>query len=204
MSDVLKGQFSVEIGKVINKCDDLSAQSAIKSLLDPSANMFENANSIFEYMRFCKLTEEQVSQKLGIDERIVVHKLLLLKFTKTQRQIILQSGICEKCAIEIAKLFKADKAKVIKELALSQFYGKKAQELVYDKIKQLKDRQLSLCNKIASPQKIIIRDVGLFFNTVERAVKLMQSGGYEVQNTRHENEKEYRLDIKVKKNNKNN
>jgi ParB family chromosome partitioning protein len=204
VSDVLNGDYCVKVGKVVNKNQDLTAQSAVQSLLDPSSNMFDNANSIYEYMRFCKFSEEQVAQKLGIDERIVVHKLLLLKFTKIQRQVILQSGICEKCAIEVGWLFKADKTKVIKELAQSQFYGKKAQELVYDKIGQLKDRQFCDCSKIASPKKILIRDVGLFFNTVERAVKLMQSGGYDVQNVRHENEKEYRLDIKVKKNNKNN
>lgn len=204
MSDVLNEDFCVKVGRVVNKDQDLSAQSAIQSLLDPSANMFDNANSICEYMRFCKLSADKVAEKLCIDELIVEDKLLLLKFTKNQRQVILQSGICEKCAIEIARLFKAEKAKVIKELAQSQFYGKKAQELVYEKIKQLKDRQFSDCTKIASPKKILIRDVGLFFNTVERAVKLMQSGGYDVQNVRHENEKEYRLDIKVKKNNKNN
>lgn len=204
MSDILNKDFCVTFGKVISKKTDSSAQSAIESLLNPDNNMFENASAIETYMHLCKLSKKQVSEKLGIDERIVIHKLSLLKFSKTQRQIILQSGMSEKCAMDLARLPKTQRTRILKELSVLDLHGKNAQDFVYKCILEITENEIKPCEKRITPKKIIIRDVGFFFNTVDRAVKLMKSGGYEIENVRMEDEKEYRLDIKVKKNGKNN
>lgn len=128
------------------------------------------------------LTQQQAAMQLGMSQPAVANKLRLLRLTDTQRQIILREGLTERQA---RALLRADEG--LRDEALAAAVGQKLTaegiERYIDELKTREKRRRSYQRRSAA-----LGDVRLFFNTVEKAVKVMQLAGVKAETERKQND----------------
>lgn len=154
--------------------DTNSKQSAVFALIENiqrrDLNYFEEALAIRNLIVEWGITQEEASKRLGKAQSTIANKLRLLKFTEQQQKKILQYELTERHARALLKLPDSQAVdKVIHCIASKQLNVKQTEEYVETFLKQ---------EVKATPKFIpVIKDVRVFFNTMDKAVKLMQKSG---------------------------
>lgn len=148
-------------------------------------NYFEEADMIYEIIDKSGISHDRMAKSLGISEATLKKKLSLLHFDKTERKLILKAGISVDYAIKLDTLNPETKCEFYRAVA-NGVIGRDAEDLILS---------------ISSTQttKIVIKDVRLFYNTVNKAVSIMNKGGIPVKCTREEHKTFTRLVITVPK-----
>lgn len=154
--------------------DTNSKQSAVFALIENiqrrDLNYFEEAIAIQNLIVEWGITQEEASKRLGKAQSTIANKLRLLKFSEEQQKKILQNDLTERHARALLKLPDSQSIdKVIHYIVSKQLNVKQTEEYVETFLKQ---------EVKATPKFIpVIKDVRVFFNTINKAVKLMQKSG---------------------------
>lgn len=69
-----------------------------------SMNMFEEAKALEGTIALCHITQEELSDKLGVSQSYIANKLRLLRFSEPMRRRILDGGLTERHARAILRL----------------------------------------------------------------------------------------------------
>ena len=149
-------------------------------------NYFEEAEIIFDIMSQSGIPKERMAKRLGISEEALSHKLALLNFDATERKIILKSQICAEAAYQLQGLPPEPKCELYRAM-VSGVGGRTAEDLIAE---MSADRRHT---------KIVIKDVRLFYNTVDKAVAIMNKSGIPVRCERDERKTCTKLVITVPK-----
>ena len=170
-------------------------QSAIMSLLEnlqrEDLNFFDEANGIEKLIENYGMTQEEVASKLGKSQSTIANKLRLLKLSEDQRIKIIQLGLSERHARALIRLPEIQRDDAIREIATRNLNVDQTDKMV---------------NSIVEPQihrskskMTIIKDVRIFFNTINNAVTLMQRSGIEAVANRHEYSEYYEYTVRIPK-----
>lgn len=173
-----------EVPCIILKTD--STQSAIFALIEniqrKDLNYFEEAVAISKLIEKWNITQEQAAIKLGKSQSTIANKVRLLKFNENQRMKMLNNGLTERHARALLKLpddQSVDKA--VHYINSKRLNVKQTEEYVNDFLKQE--------TKQVAPKFIpVIKDVRIFFNTIDKAVKTMQKAGIMAKTKREDND----------------
>ena len=184
---------------IVIKCTD--RESAIFALLEnlqrSDLGMFEEARGISRLIRKYNLTQEEAAIKLGKKQSTVANKLRLLKLSMEEQDIINQAGLSERHAraflrISDESLRKEALSKVISDgLNISQ-----TEELVDNIVSRS-------CVEVDDKQKkkrIVIKDVRIFINTINKAVDTMRLAGINAVSKRAENDDYIEYTVRIPKN----
>ncbi len=189
---VLAGRSHVPC--IVIHCSE--CQSAVYTLIEnlqrEDLTYFEEADAIKLLIDEHSFTQQEVAQQIGKRQSTVANKLRLLKLTSEERKILTENDLSERHArallkIESEKMRKKVLAKIVENgLNVSQ-----TEEVVNRIIKP------ELSKKTASPKTIIIKDVRLFFNTINKALATMRKSGIDATDEKTETESfiEYRIRI---------
>lgn len=177
---------------VLDKSEtEIAVLCTIENLQREDLNFFEQAQAIDTLVNELKLTQAQVGQKLCLSQPAVANKLKLLQFSQAQRQMMLKANLTERHARAIARL-EAEKQQKAIEYVIAHQLNVAATDRYIEKL---------LFKKPKHAQKTIIRikDIKLFTNTITKAIKLMQSAGFNPQyeQTNKEEFVEYKIKIPV-------
>ena len=162
---------------IIIKCND--RDSAVFALLENlqrcDLGMFEEARGISKLIRRYGLTQEQAAQKLGKSQSTVANKLRLLHLTYEEQDWIVQAGLSERHARALLKVYDQE----LRKEALSKMIS---ENLNVAQSEEMIERLLHTCcllpeekNKVT--QKVIIKDIRIFINTINKAVDTMKKAG---------------------------
>lgn len=184
---------------IVIKCTD--RESAIFALLEnlqrSDLGMFEEARGISRLIRKYNLTQEEAAAKLGKKQSTVANKLRLLKLTMDEQDWINQAGLSERHArallrISDESLRKEALSKVISEgLNISQ-----TEELV-DNI--ISSSFIEVDDKHRK-KRVVIKDVRIFINTINKAVDTMRLAGINAVSKRAENDDYIEYTVRIPKN----
>lgn len=184
---------------IVIKCTD--RESAIFALLEnlqrSDLGMFEEARGISRLIRKYNLTQEEAAAKLGKKQSTVANKLRLLKLTMDEQDWINQAGLSERHArallrISDESLRKEALSKVISEgLNISQ-----TEELV-DNI--ISSSFIEVDGKHRK-KRVVIKDVRIFINTINKAVDTMRLAGINAVSKRAENDDYIEYTVRIPKN----
>ena len=146
-------------------------------------NAFEEAEMIAEILAKSGVSMERMAKSLGITEEALGNKLCLLNFDRTERKLILKAKLSPESAAVLDKLLPQTKCEIYRAIA-NGVVGLNAEELITD---------------AAAYQhtKVAIKDVRLFYNTVGKAVSIMNKSGISVKCDREERKTFTRLVITV-------
>lgn len=143
--------------------------SLIENLQRQDLNCFEVAQGIARLIRDHELTQCEAAQQLGWSPSAVANKLRLLRLPSVVREKIVAAGLSERHARALLRL--EDPAQ--RDAALERMIGEK---LTVAQSERLVDGLLA-GHARRRPAKPLVRDVRVFFNTIDHALGIMRRGG---------------------------
>ncbi|MDD5795830.1 MAG: ParB/RepB/Spo0J family partition protein [Oscillospiraceae bacterium] len=179
------------------RCSD--KESAVLALLENlqrcDLGMFEEAKGINRLIRRYGLTQEQAAQQLGKRQSTIANKLRLLKLSFEEQDWIIQAGLSERHARALLKiqddeLRKEALSKMISEnLNVSQ-----SEEMISGLL-----AENSVVAKKTGKSMLVVKDVRIFVNTINKAVDTMRLAGIDAISKKQDNGDYIEYTIKIPK-----
>jgi len=149
--------------------EEVAVLAVIENLQREDLNYFEQAMAIQSLMNNLNLTQTQVGQKLSISQPAVANKLKLLQFSKDQQMKILAFNLTERHARAISRLPAEKQDKAIDYIIRNNLNVSATDRYI--------NTQLAPKPKHKQKTIINIKDIRIFTNTINKAVKIIQSAG---------------------------
>ena len=188
---------------VIMEADERkSAELAlVENLLRQDLNFFEMAKAIRRLIDSFELTQEEVAKRLSLTQSAVANKLRLLRFGEEEQQFILASGLTERHARALLKITDGALRKKATEHVIKWRMNVANTEQYIERILNEEKQKAEIEKSLSKPKmKPVIKDIRLFFNSVDHAVETIKSAGIGISSSREERENEYIIEIRVAKN----
>lgn len=168
-----------EVPCITVQTDDRRRQilALVENLQREDMNCFEIAEGIRMLMESCDLAQWEVAEQLGYSASAVANKLRLLRLTPEQREKLIAAGLTERHARALLRL--EDEA--LRVCALGRIIEG---NLTVAQTERLVDDLLA--GRAHRPAKPLVRDMRVFFNTVNHAVDILRRGGINAESTRRE------------------
>lgn len=171
-------------------------QSAVMGLLEnlqrEDLNFFDEAAGIATLIERCGLTQEEVAVKLGKGQSTVANKLRLLRIGRGQREKILALGLTERHARALLRLDDNQREEALRVI--------ERQKLNVDETDRLVEEILFPKEGIKDQRHFtVIKDVRIFFNTMNNAVDLMKRSGIEAVAQRQEFDEYIEYSVRIPK-----
>lgn len=184
-----------EVPCIVIKCSD--RQSAVYALLEnlqrKDLNMFEEAKAIKKLIVNCNLTQEKVAKQLGKNQSTIANKLRLLKITEEEQQIIMENQLTERHARVLLKLNSTQRKQAIEKIVSGSLNVNQTEAMIN---KMLED---TIFDKKKPERKIIIKDVRIFMNTINKALDVMRSSGINAVTEQKEEEDYIQYTVRIPK-----
>lgn len=176
-----------------------SAEMAIiENLMREDLNMFEQASAIAALIGTYNLTQEQIAGSLSCSQSYVANKLRLLNFCRSHRELILKHGLTERHARALLRVKgEEDRTRLIKTVIARSLNVARTEELVEKFLAAAKAPAEESPKELG--RRVILRDVKLFYNSIKKAVDLIQGAGIPVETRRVELEDATELTIRIPK-----
>ncbi|MGI6030006.1 MAG: ParB/RepB/Spo0J family partition protein [Eubacteriales bacterium] len=150
--------------------EDSSVLALIENIMRRDLNFFEEAEGIKKLIDLYGFTQEEVAKKLCKTQSTVANKLRILKLPDSVRNLIQKYGLTERHARALLKLTSdVDREKVVKYVIKNNCNVKQTEELI--------DRLLENREKRESKKMFVFKDMRIFVNTINHALKVMQQSG---------------------------
>ena len=168
---------------IVLSCDD--EQSAVFALLEnlqrADLGPFEEAEGIYKLITNFNLTQEMAAKKLGKKQSTIANKLRLLKLSLEEREKITEAGLTERHARSLLRL----QDPLQRDIALNKIIinGLNVQktELL---IESMLNKTLKKAGK--SQRTVIIKDLRIFMNTINKAIDTMKLSGIDAKRSQRE------------------
>lgn len=171
-------------------------QSAVMSLLEnlqrEDLNYFDEAAAIAKLIEQCGLTQEEVAKRLGKGQSTIANKLRLLRIGQSQRNKILELGLTERHARALLRLSDSQRDVALKEIEKRRLNVEETEKLVESMI-------FPESTEKTRKKMSVIKDVRIFFNTINNAINLMQRSGINAVAERQEYPDYYEYIVKIPK-----
>lgn len=171
-----------------------SEQSAILALMEnlqrKNLNFFEEAIAISKIIDRWNITQQEVAQKLGKAQSTIANKLRILKFSSKQKQRILLANLTERHARALLKVPCGDDVDRVIDFVVEKKLN----------VEQTEDYiQKMFYEKKKNKPKIIpvIKDIRIFYNTINNAVKVMRKAGVQAKIQKEETGEYVKYVIKI-------
>ncbi len=160
----------LEIPALIYNFED--EQTATLSLLEnlqrEQLNPFEQAKAIRDLLNMWNCTQEEAAQKLGMAQPTLANKLRLLVLTHAQQKMCIENSLTERHARAVLRVPTIEeRTKVIDTIISKQMNVQQTEEYVNEMI---------LINT-KPKRRVMVRDVRIFVNTINRAIQMMTASG---------------------------
>ena len=150
----------------------------IENLQRQDMNCFEIAEGIRHLIESYELTQCEAAHQLGLSQSAVANKLRLLRLPEEERAVLIAAGCGERHARALLRLSdRASRLQVLERIAADKLTVAQTERLVEDLLAGRVRRK---------PAKPLIRDVRVFFNTVNHALSIMRRGGIPAESTQRE------------------
>ena len=148
--------------------EQTAAMSLLENLQREQLNPFEQARALRDLLALWNCTQDTAARRLGIAQPTLANKLRLLAFTPEQEQLCVEAGLTERHARAVLRLpTPAARTKVLETVAERHYNVLQTEELVQRIVNGNKEPR----------HHIMVRDVRIFVNTINRAVQVMTASG---------------------------
>jgi ParB family chromosome partitioning protein len=184
-----------EIPALVYRVDDgSSAELALmENLLREDLDMFETAQAMERLATEYGLTQEEIAGRLSVSQSYVANKLRLLRFSGAVRERILAQGLTERHARALLRLPEAFLDTALSAVERGGLNVASTEKLVEEILAGKTEKKKRPKGRIRGAMK----DIRLFYNSVDRAVAMVRRCGVRVESRREEAEGEIRLVISI-------
>ncbi len=145
-----------------------AALSLLENLQREELNPFEQARALRDLLNLWDCTQESAARRLGMAQPTLANKLRLLALNEEQEGICLAANLTERHARAVLRLPTA--ALRTKALQYAADHACNVQQT-----EALCERMMT--HKTKPRRSVMVKDVRIFVNTIDRAVKLMTGSG---------------------------
>ena len=188
---------SVEAGEV-----DAAILAIIENLHREDLSMFEEAASIQSLISLTGMTQEACAKKLSVSQSYVANKLRLLRLSDGEQEKIEENGLTERHARALLRLEdKGEREEVLSIIIKREMNVSRTEEYIEDLIcakSRMAERE-SKPKGSEQKRKLVIRDIRLFYNSIDHAVDVIKKSGIPVESTRKEVEEGVLISILLPK-----
>ncbi len=173
---------------------EASAELAImENLLREDLTLFESAAAIERLIKEFALTQEEIASRLSVSQSYVANKLRLLRLDEKTRERILSASLTERHARALLRLpshlWEAALDRITKDGMNVAAAERLVEEMLAGNVTSKKPRKAKM--------RGVLRDLRLFYNSIDHALSIMRRSGIEAQSQREETENEIRLVISI-------
>lgn len=168
---------------------DAAIIAIIENLHREDLNIFEEAAAIGSLLKLSGMTQEQCARRLSVSQSYVANKLRLLRLTEDERHLILENGMSERHARALLRLTPGDeRITVLLTMIERQMNVAQAEEYVESLLcaESRAEEIRRQPEKSERKQKLIIKDIRIFYNSIDHAVDIIKKCGIPVESTREE------------------
>lgn len=178
---------------VVHISDKRSAVVAlVENIQRAELDCFEEAEAISSLIELYSMTRDEVCLRLGLAQSTVANKLRLLRFSEEERRLFTENSLSERHARALLRLTEDG----VRREALGHIISEK---LSVAQTERYVSELLSEEKRIRSYRRrsAVLGDVRLFFNTVDKAVKVMKLAGVNatLDRTEHDGLIEFRITV---------
>lgn len=196
--------------------DRKSAEMAmVENIQRSDLDLFDEAEAIEKLLIAGDCTQASLAARLSMSQSTLANKLRILRFDAVQRELIRRYHLSERHARAILRLPPEKRTDMIHtagkeawsvaatELAVDQTMCEKlvTEELVKKKSPRKKtsgEASKAEPSPAAPIRTFVMKDLTLFYNSLERSLSLLKTAGFNADMTREEENGEVRLSITVK------
>ncbi len=168
-------------------CNFEEEQSASLSLLEnlqrQDLNPFEQARGISAMILLWECTQNEAAKRLGMAQPTLANKLRLLQLSPEAQEFVLAHGLNERHARACLRLPERARVAALAKMAKDGMNAREADAYV-ERLVQLQTKE----RKPKPRKRAMIRDVRLFVNTINNAVRLMTENGVQATTNKTEGE----------------
>ena len=145
--------------------------------------MFEQAGAIAALIDIYSLTQEQIAAHLSASQSYVANKLRLLKLSEQERELITEGRLTERHARACLKIKDEDmRISVIEHVIAHGLNVSATEEYIDRKLCMLSEKRVP---QNARKRKLILKDMRLFYNSIDKAIDIVKQSGAKVFSERH-------------------
>lgn len=160
---------------IVMNCSDKQAgvYSLVENLQRCDLNFFEEAEGIERLMTLYGLSRAEAAKKLGKRQYTIANKLRILRLTDEERDIILKYELTEKHARALLRINDVVLRRMILSEIIEEGMNVRQSEKYIEEVltQKSKDRQRK------QKKRLIIKNIKIFENTINKAVDTMRSSG---------------------------
>ncbi len=177
---------SVEAGEV-----DGTVLAIIENLHREDLSMFEAAAAIHSIIQLTGMTQEQCARRLCVSQSYVANKMRLLRLTSEEQKLILENNLSERHSRALLRFDSpAERLSVLRSIVDRHMNVAQAEEYVESMLcarsryEELQSKSL----RSEQRQKLVVRDIRLFYHSIDSAVEVIRKSGVPVESSREETE----------------
>lgn len=139
---------------IIEADEKMSAEMAIiENLLREDLNMFEKAHGFRQLIENYGLTQADVARKMSLSQSAVANKLRLLKLTREEQRLILETGLSERHARALLGVESKDtRIEIIKWTATNKLNVANTEQYIENLLQKAKNQEILTENTSKSTQ----------------------------------------------------
>ena len=168
---------------------DAAVIAIIENLHREDLNIFEEATAIGSLIGLSGMTQEQCARRLAVSQSYIANKLRLLRFSKEERELILQNGLTERHARALLRLSDAEERLRVISVFIERGMNVAAAEEYIESLLCAESRAEEIRSKPPKSEqrrKLIIKDIRIFYNSIDHAVDVIKKSGIPVESSRKE------------------
>lgn len=178
-----------------------SAMMALTENLQRSdLSFFEEAVAMQNLLLMSSMTQSELARMLSISQPTLSNKLRLLRLSERERALITENRLSERHARALLRLeTERERLDLLIRIIDEGLSASEAERLAEESLAK-NDTAHQIKQPAQKPiRRIIIRDMRLFFNTIDKAVRLLSDSGFAADWHKTDNGDEYEVTIKVHK-----
>ena len=161
----------------------------IENLHREDLNIFEEALAIRSLIALGSMTQEVCAKRLSVSQSYIANKLRLLRMSPAEQELILANGLTERHARAVLRLPGETERLQILEIFVRRQMNVAAAEEYVESLLCAAARSEEIQSPQTRPelrQKLVIKDIRLFYNSIDHAVDVIKRSGIPVESTRKE------------------
>ena len=151
--------------------DQTAALSLLENIQRADLNPFEQARGLQDVLALWGCTQAEAAKRLGMAQPTLANKLRLLQLTADQQQFVLDNHLTERHARAVLRLPENRRSEALITISRRRMNARAADRYV----EQLLQEGGTPAPK---PRRLpMVRDVRIFVNTIDHAIRLMTDNG---------------------------
>lgn len=191
------------IPAIVRDVDDKGAAelALIENLQRADLHVLEVAEGYQRLLTEFDLTQEELAQRLGISQASIANRIRLLKLPQEIREIISREMLSERHSRALLRLESSEQQfEVVERIIQEGLSVKQTEELVEALLASGQaGRRKKKKDKGSGKQKLVIKDLRIFSNSVRQLTRTLESSGLAVSLDEQEDEDVYQVVITVRK-----